>query len=349
MALSRPGGGIHPRVFRLALALAALVFGCTRRPDPQHVIRGPTMGTTFTVKIVERGGVRVNGEETQAAIVNLLATLNGQFSTYLPDSEIARFNRYEKTDWFPISKEFALVLEQSLALCRESAGAFDITVGPVVNLWGFGPEKRTAQPPEEKELTACLAAVGYEKLAVRLSPPAVRKTLPQVSCDCSAIAKGFAVDQVAEALTARGCTDYMVEIGGEVTARGKNARGQSWRIGIERPDTTKVEKVIRVRNCAMATSGDYRNYFEQDGTRYSHTIDPRTGKPITHRLASVSVLHPSCMMADGLATAIMALGPQEGYALAERLDLSVLLLVREGDGFAVKKRALPPVFSADLK
>jgi thiamine biosynthesis lipoprotein len=239
------------------------------------------------------------------------------------------------------------VVREALRISEASGGAFDVTVGPLVNLWGFGPEDRPRRVPDERAIEERRAAVGYRKLAVRMSPPAVKKDAPELSCDLSALAKGYGVDTVAEYLDACGMRNYMVEVGGEVRAKGKNGQGIPWRIGVERPGGPGgLLKVIRISGHALATSGDYRNYFEEDGVRYSHTIDPRTGRPIAHALGSVTVIHRSCMVADGMATAINVLGPQAGYDLAVRQKLPVLMVVREGDGFT---ETMTPWFEAFLE
>ncbi|MCP5046639.1 MAG: FAD:protein FMN transferase, partial [bacterium] len=192
--------------------------------------------------------------------------------------------------------------------------------------------------PDEEQIKEAIGKTGYKKLSVRLSPPAVRKQDPVIYCDFSAVAKGFGVDKVAGYLDVKGYTDYLVEIGGEVRARGVNHKGQSWRIGIETPDGTRsLQKILPLKDVSLATSGDYHNYFEKDGVRYSHTIDPTTGKPVTHKLASVSVIHRSCMVADAMATAIDVMGPEKGYRLAVKENLPVFMIVRQNNTFVEKK------------
>ncbi|GAB4378559.1 MAG: FAD:protein FMN transferase [Calditrichia bacterium] len=328
-------------LYLLIIITLFLQTGCLRQTSSSqlHVVNGATMGTTYSVKIlksdVERSGVENSKLET--GIDSTLQALNQQMSTYIDSSEISLFNRWQQTDWFPISPDFARVLEQALQISRESEGAFDITVEPLVNLWGFGPEKREVLVPTEEEITARKKLVGYHHLSVRHSPPAVKKDLPGVQCDLGAIAKGYAVDKIAEYLDSLNLSNYMVEIGGEIRTRGKNANGKPWRIGIATPEEiVDVYKVLPLSNIGIATSGDYRNYFEKDGVRYSHTIDPQTGRPITHKLASVSVVHPSCMVADAFATAIDVMGPEKGYQFALQKELPVFMIVREKNNFAEK-------------
>jgi thiamine biosynthesis lipoprotein len=209
----------------------------------------------------------------------------------------------------------------------------DITVGPLVNAWGFGPDARPETIPSDAEIAGLLEKVGYTKLVLDSESSSLRKSEPGLLCDLSAIAKGYGVDRVAEALDGLSIQDYMVEVGGEVRTRGLNDQGQAWRIGIERPSVEGrvIQQVLSLSNGAMATSGDYRNYYEVDGVRYSHMIDPRSGRPITHRLASVSIVEERCTRADGLATALLVLGPDEGYRLAVANDLAVLFMVKDDE------------------
>jgi len=299
------------------------------------------MGTTFTVKISDTTLPQAtNAEAIEQHINDILTEVNRQMSTYLPDSEISQFNRSRSTDWFPVSSDFASVVQQALEIADMTGGAFDITVGPLVNLWGFGPENRPQRIPSDEEIERAQRLTGYGWIAVRMSPPALKKEIPQLYCDLSAIAKGFGVDEVADYLGNLGVQNYMVEIGGEVRTKGQNPSDRPWQIGVESPDNpTGIEKIVSISGAALATSGDYFNYFEEAGVRYSHTIDPRTGRPITHKLASVTVIHDSCTMADGLATAINVLGPQAGFEFAQEQELAVYMIVREGDGFSSKMTA----------
>ncbi len=230
---------------------------------------------------------------------------------------------------------FAMAREISEA----SGGAFDITVGPLVNAWGFGPENPTPDGPSDEELIALRERVDYRKVEVNVEECTIRKARPDIYCDLGAIAKGYAVDLVAVVLEDLGFTNYMVEVGGEVRAHGVNANGVPWQIGIEKPDVARrtIQRTISLVDMGMATSGDYRNYYERDGVRLSHTIDPRIGRPIAHKLASVTVLHKGCAMADGYATAFMVLGLDEGYALAENLGMAALFIVRDESGGFIEK------------
>jgi thiamine biosynthesis lipoprotein len=293
------------------------------------------MGTWFTVKIVDPPP-GVSPETLEEETCARLRRIEKLMSTYDPDSELSRLNRFDQPEWFDVSPETAAVVDEALRVGRLTEGAFDVTVGPLVSLWNFGPVRRTTDrvpPPEEIEEVR--RRTGLEKLEVRLSPPAVRKQRQDVSIDLSGIAKGFAVDEIAGLLERSGVENYMVDVGGEVKARGHNPKGRPWQIAVESPVVEKREiyKVIPLDRLAVATSGDYRNYFEQDGIRYAHLLDPRSGRPITHQLASVSVLGPSCMRADALATGLMVLGPEAGYNLAVREELAALLLIKSETGF----------------
>jgi thiamine biosynthesis lipoprotein len=299
------------------------------------------MGTQYTVKLA-RLPEGIDLEVLSGQIRARLETVNAAMSTYLPDSEVSRFSRHQGEDWFPVSPETARVVETALRIGASSGGALDITVAPVVDLWGFGPGPRRTAPPSDDEVARARRAVGLEKIDVRADPPAIRKKDAATAIDLSAVAKGFAVDEVARHLEAVGVESYMVEIGGEVRTRGVKGSGSPWTIGIVTPDDDRfgVERLAALGDRAMATSGDYRNFFEFEGRRYSHTIDPRTGRPVTHDLASVSVVAATCMEADALATALLVLGPESGYRLAVELKLAALFIRRASNG-TLSQRATP--------
>ena len=314
------------------ILLSALV-GCQ---DQLITISGPTMGTTFQVKIVQRE-ITLSADVLEREINTRLEEVNRQMSTYRDNSEITQFNRARSTDWFGVSSDFAYVLHIAREISTWSDGAFDVTIGPLVNLWGFGPNAISERIPSPDSIEAYRALVGYKKILIDLSASALKKELPEIYCDLSAVAKGFGVDRVASYLDSLGINHYFLEIGGELRTKGHNHLRQLWRIGIASPaGQGELQKALALNNMSMATSGDYHNYFERDGVRYSHTIDPRTGRPITHALASVSVIHKSCAYADGLATAINVMGPEKGFAFAEKRNLAVFMIVRQKDGFVEK-------------
>jgi thiamine biosynthesis lipoprotein len=315
-----------------------------RQPPQSPIARelllsGPTMGTTFNVKVVTEDHSEAQRQRLTFLIREVLDRVNDQMSTYLEDSEIMRFNG-GGTEAFEASPELITVVAEAQRVARLSGGAFDITVGPLVDIWGFGPSGAT-ETPDEAVLRELVAVTGFEQLEVDVSGGTLRKAREDCRIDLSAIAKGFAADRVSEALAQQGLPSHMVEVGGEVRARGFNGDGQVWRIGVERPTAAgrSVHLVVPLAELSMATSGDYRNFYERDGVRISHTIDPRSGRPVSHDLASVSVIHASCMTADALATAIGVLGPDEGFEFAERHDIPAYFLVRIADDVFEERRS----------
>ena len=295
------------------------------------------MGTTYSVKFFEALG-RNQAKALADVFPSTLTRIDALMSTYKPDSELSRFNQHDATSPFPVSDETLAVFKRALEVSRQTDGAFDITVGPIVNAYGFGPDGPTT-PPDDDVLAELRKRVGYQQIELDEAEKTVRKKIPNLYCDLSAIAKGCAVDQVALALSAIGIKNYMVEVGGEVRAAGVNDRGTPWRIGIEQPTPGQrgVQRVLPLENMSLATSGDYRNYREVDGVRISHTIDPRTGRPVQHNLVSVSVLHAECAYADAYATALTVLGPEEGFAFAAEQRLTALFIFREADGAFTEK------------
>lgn len=333
------------RLRPVIVSIACLSLSCSSQISRRvYQFQGEALGTYYTVKIIGDEGARL-AQTQQAAISDeveqVLQDINNTMSTYAGTSELSRFNRSNSTAPQRMSPDMIKVFALAQRIGQESDGAFDITVGPLVNAWGFGPDARTSEGPPDKRLAELRECIGYRLIEVDAEAGTVRKTRPCVSCDLAAIAKGFAVDKVAERLEKLGCARFMVEVGGEVRTKGLNADGVPWRIAIEKPlvDRRAIHRVIGLTNAAMATSGDYRNFYEKDGRRLSHTIDPRTGRPVAHNLASVTVIHESCAAADAYATALMALGPEEGYRLAERLGLAALFITREPDGTLVEKTA----------
>jgi thiamine biosynthesis lipoprotein len=265
---------------------------------------------------------------------------------FLYGFELSLFNTSQSTDWQAASLELCLSVKESLAISAMTGGAFDITVGPLVNLWGFGPDGAIVSPPSDEQIAAARTRVGFGHLHADCTKPAVRKDLARLYIDLSAYAKGYAVDRVAELLDQRDVSNYLVEIGGELKVSGHNADGQPWAVAIEEPldEERRVHTVIRLTDRAVATSGDYRNFFEFDERRYSHEIDTRTGRPVTHSLASVTVIADTAAYADGMATALMVLGPKEGLELARSRNIAALFLVRTPSGFI---EHATPAFAAE--
>ncbi|WP_328984906.1 FAD:protein FMN transferase [Thiorhodovibrio winogradskyi] len=328
---------------RLQLGLALLLLGACGGPEPPGLLelKGRTMGTSYSVQVA-RPPSDLDRAALQQSIAEELARINARMSTYDPDSWLSRFNQSDSTDWFAVPPELARVVAEAQRISHLSGGAFDVSVGRLVNLWGFGPEFHLDRTPTPEAIAETLAVTGYHSLKVRADPPALRKTQTELYVDLSAIAKGYAVDRLAELLAARGVTDYLVEVGGELRAAGRHPQ-RPWRVAIERPANERLKsggravfRVVPLRDVAMATSGDYRNFFEQDGVFYSHTIDPASGRPVDHRLASVSVLDESCMRADALATALLVLGPERGLALAKEQGIAAFFIERSESGYQAR-------------
>ncbi len=292
------------------------------------------MGTTYAVRAVTGPDGAKRLESLQPKVDSLLAEINRQMSTYDPQSELSQFNQAKANNWVSVSSELVKVVHDAKQISDATEGAFDVTVGPVVNLWRFGPDKQRKSFPTDEEIAAADQFVDYRHVEMQGNPPALRKQQDETYVDLSAIAKGYGVDAVFQLMRKEGLTDFMVEIGGEVRATGLKPNGEPWMIGIETPsdDQRNFSIVVGLHDKALATSGDYRNFFMHDGKRYSHTINPKTGRPVEHDLASVSVLHPECAMADGYATALLVLGPEEGYNFAQEHNLAVLFQIRKEDG-----------------
>lgn len=324
-------------------------------PDVQAAVQslsGLTMGTSWSAKLMVPAGIAV--ETLSAGIQRQLDLVVRQMSTWSDESDLSRFNQAEANTWHEIPVEFLRVLDCALTVAQATDGAYDPSVGPLVNLWGFGPVARRHAAPAASELAAARQRCGWQR--IRLDR--VRCRIWQagdVYLDFSAIAKGFAVDLVVDYLRAAGISSYLVEVGGELRGYGVKPDLQPWWVGIEQPlplhgaaptsSADAVHSVVALHGLALATSGDYRRYFEADGKHYSHTIDPRTAMPIAHALAAVTVLHPECMVADVWATALMVLGPQQGMHCAQERGLAALFLARDGSGF---NESMTPALQAML-
>lgn len=285
------------------------------------------MGTAYTIR-VSRLPAAVSERQVRSVIDTVLARIDISMSGYRADSEISRFNASSSTGWFEVSADLAKVVAAAVQISSESQGALDVTVAPLVELWGFGPAGSRTDVPAQQEVQGIRAHVGFEKLAVRVAPPALRKADPQLEVDLNAVAPGYAVDLLAAELMQLGVADFMIEIGGEVRVQGRNARGKPWRIAVEKPVDAEPEPllVIELTDAAVTTSGEYRHYDFRAGRSYSHTIDPRSGAPVQHELSAVVVVSSSALLADAWATALNVLGERAGYALAERRDLPVLFV-----------------------
>jgi thiamine biosynthesis lipoprotein len=312
------------------VVLAAAVAG---PPRSLVVFSGPTMGTRYSVKVVMAPGDEAAHERVLDAIGRELDLANRLLSTWDAGSEISRFNRHRSTEPFPVAPETLDVLERAIRASELTAGAFDVTVGPLVDAWGFGPEGRGAAPPSPGDLSALRERVGYRLLRPDPKAGTVAKLRPDVACDLSALVPGWTADRIVAALTALGYPDLIVDLGGEVAARGRRADGEEWRVAVETPGSAATTPVLELADVAVATSGDYRNvYTDAQGRLRSHIIDPHTGEPVAHGLASVTVVHREASWADALATGLLVLGPEGGPALARRERLAARFVVRKADG-----------------
>ncbi|MBD2859103.1 FAD:protein FMN transferase [Spongiibacter sp. KMU-158] len=287
------------------------------------------MGTTYHITLLNPGDL--SGGQLKAELDERLLAFNQIASTYIEDSELNQLNHAPVGEWITLSETLYDIISVSVQVSWMTHGAFDITVAPLVSLWGFGPEKRQGVPADE-DIEAAKQLVGTDTFELDILEPKIRRLLP-IRMDLSAVAKGYAVDMTADWLADKGATDFLVEIGGEIRVAGDSPRGDPWRIAVENPSINGAARAIRLENTGVATSGDYRNYFEENGVRYSHTIDPKTGRPITHNLASVTVLDPSSAMADAMATAFSVLGGERTLKLAEAQDIPVYLIEKTPQGF----------------
>jgi len=323
------------------IVLLHLLVACGESGPTEYQLTGPTMGTTFSVTIVADGDV--NLDDLRGRIHAALDDVDRRMSTWREDSELVRFNNSQTTEWHSVSEDLCVSILLSLEIGEITEGAFDITVGRLVDMWGFGSHT-VAAPPSEENIQLAKNDTGMQYIQTDCANLQIRKTRPGVRVDLSGYGKGHAADEITIVLRRQNIENFIVEIGGDLYSQGRNANGDKWRVAIEMPDSggQAIERTIEVGNNAVATSGDYRNFFEFDGKRYSHAIDPRTGRPVTHDLASVTVLFDNAAIADGYATALLVLGPDAGYELAERLNIPAYFLVREGDSFTER---MSPAFT----
>lgn len=326
-------------VLLMWLGILLLIFSSCSDKATLHeefVFSGTTMGTTYHIIIVKDSLDIQQRSSIPARVDSFLGAYNQIFSTFEDQSEISRFNRSKTMEPVTVSPKLLQVVDAGQEFCIKSGGAFDITVAPIVNFFGFGFETGAGRFPTVDEIDAWLQLTGCDKL--ELGDSSLTKSDPRVSIDLSAIAKGDASDEVADLLVELGFENVFVEIGGEIKTHGFNKSGKSWRVGIDRPsfDATPgadLQHVIQLSDMGVASSGDYRNYREVEGRRISHTIDPRTGSPIDHHLAAVTVIAKTCMLADALATSVMVLGPEEGLSwLEDYPEVEGVLITREKDG-----------------
>lgn len=315
----------------LVSLFGSLLSGCDRAATISFA--GEAQGTTYHITVVQTAS-NLQAADLQQRIEQRLASIDKALSNYRDDSELAAFNRAPAGEWVALGDDLYRVLKISDQISRESDGAFDITVAPLLALWGFGPGQSGGMTPAAAEIEQIRAGIGYQFLEVDVAQPRARKIRPLL-IDVNGIAQGYSVDQLAQVLIAAGCTDFLVELGGELRMAGHNPAGKPWRIGIQTPGdgVGEAQQALSGTGIAITTAGDYRDYFEKEGIRYSHTIDPRSGRPIAHRLASVTVIAADAALADGYDTVLEVLGPEAGMAFAQRHGIAAYFISRTAHGF----------------
>jgi len=336
-------------VFRVVVAAAYLLLaGCDSATQAQPtVLEGKTMGTFWRVSLVD-----VDTTQAKALQQKIQAQLDSDdrlLSTWKNDSALMQFNHATSTAPWPVSEAMADIVSESLRVGQKTAGAMDITIGPLVNLWGFGPDKQPEKKPDPAQIAAAKARTGLAHLTVinRAGAQFLQKDLPDLFVDLSTVGEGYAADHLARLMEQQGIGRYLVSVGGALVSRGLNASGQPWRVAIQKPTDTEnaAQAVVDINGHGISTSGSYRNYFELDGKRISHVIDPRSGQPIQHKLVSVTVIAPTALEADAWDTGLMVLGSEKAKAVARREGLAVYMITKEGEGFS---RWMSPQFAAFL-
>ncbi|MEH0876223.1 FAD:protein FMN transferase ApbE [Pectobacterium cacticida] len=335
----------------LLCSLFSLLTACDNpSPTAQRpllTIEGKTMGTFYSVKI--SGDITIDKTQLQQEIDRLLENVNRDISTYRDDSALSRFNQYRGTDPQPISNGMADIVSTALRIGNATHGAMDITVGPLVNLWGFGPQKQPIHIPDQPQIDAARQKVGLRHLTLIADEKRewIQKDLPDLYVDLSTLGEGYGADVLAQLMMRKGITNYLVSVGGAISTRGVNAEGAPWRVAIQKPTDREnaAQAAVNLQGYAISTSGSYRNYFEKDGKRYSHIIDPITGKPITHQLVSATVIAPTALEADGWDTGLMVLGTEKALKLAEQQGLAVYLITKTDKGFSA---VMTPQFKSFL-
>jgi thiamine biosynthesis lipoprotein len=332
----------------LFVALMSLLMGCDDTSSKAHdamVLEGKTMGTVWRVSLA---GVEAGRRAAlQQRIQQRLDADDAELSTWKPTSVLSRFNQSRATTPQPVSENMADIVTIALRIGKKTSGAMDITVGPLVNLWGFGPDKQPSHIPDDSQIAAAKALTGLQHLRVIQGGEGqwLQKDLPGLYVDLSTVGEGFATDHLARLMEQEGINNYLVSVGGAVLSRGMNAQNQPWRVAIQKPTDREnaVQARVDLQGHGISTSGSYRNYYELDGRRLSHIIDPATGRPIDHKLVSATVIATTALEADGWDTGLMVLGTEKAKALAIKEKLAVYLITREGDRFV---SWMSPQFSA---
>ncbi|PLD67382.1 FAD:protein FMN transferase ApbE [Klebsiella quasipneumoniae] len=328
--------------FRAALLGACVLFsGCDSATTPATpastatVLGGKTMGTFWRVSVIG-----VDEAKAQALRAKVQAQLDADdrlLSTWKNDSALMRFNHATDTRPWPVSEAMADIVTLSLRIGAKTHGAMDITVGPLVNLWGFGPDKQPVATPDAQAIAAAKARTGLQHLQVinQSGRQFLQKDIPDLFVDLSTVGEGYAADHLARLMEQEGISRYLVSVGGALVSRGMNGEGKPWRVAIQKPTDREnaVQAIVDINGHGISTSGSYRNYYELDGKRISHVIDPQTGQPITHKLVSVTVIAPTALEADGWDTGLMVLGPEKAQQVVREQGLAVYMIVKEGEGF----------------
>ena len=316
----------------IACVIAGIFTGCsyTEKSDVQTLF-GYSLGTSYSIKLVAGYNEARN---MQLGVEGVLANINTRMSTYLPNSDLSRFATHRLNTPLSVDKKTAFVVSKAIKIAEFTDGNFDPTIAPLVDLWGFGPTARNNSIPSSVEIQQQLDSVGYKEVQIDLTNSALLKTADR-QLDLSAIAKGYAVDQVADYLETKGIRNYLVEIGGEMRFSGAKPGNQAWRIAVEKPiaEERVAFRLLSLTSGAIATSGDYRNFFEVEGRRFSHTIDPKTGYPIVHDIASVTVFMKNCLEADAYATAFMVMGRAEALAFSQKNNIATLIIYKSDSEF----------------
>ena len=321
----------HMKHTIFAFFVLVSIASCVKPEAAKVQFEGKTMGTTYHVTYIEQPGM-ADQQQVQAQIDQVLKEVNQVASTYINDSELSLFNHSHSTEPREASQMLRLLFAEGIRLAQLTDGYLDVSVGPLVNLWGFGPTHRPEKVPDDAAIALARTQTGVQYL--QLEGSTVRKTKPELYVDLSTIAKGYGVDLVAEVLEQQGINNFLAEIGGEIRIKGVSLEGKDWTVGLEKPvaEGRVLQRLIQPKDNAVATSGDYRIFFEENNQRYSHLIDPKTGKPITHMMLSSTVIHPSCMTADGLSTAFMVMGVEKAMELANQQQIAALFIVKNQQG-----------------
>jgi len=315
------------------VVLAGALSGCGNGGSMES-FSGPTMGSTYSITYLREKGLPAPAE-VRIEVEKILAEVDQQMSTYRSDSVIERFNALPANRCQTMPAPILKLVRVAEQLSEQSEGSYDLTVEPLLDLWGFGPQGRGEKVPSAQALADVRQRVGYQHLRIESDQLCKDAT---VEVDFNSLAAGYAVDTIAARLEAMGIHNYLAEATGELKAAGRKPDGSPWRIALEEPrdDRQVAQRILAVDGYSVSTSGDYRNYFEQDGQRYSHTFDARTGAPVSHTLASVTVIHPSALMADGLSTLLLILGPVRGWDYADKHDIGAFFVIRADDGFVIR-------------